>query len=213
MLLASSCKKEENNPDAIKDGDGNVYTSITVGTQIWLVENLKTTKYNDGGSIPLVIDDPAWENLATPGYCWYENNETSNKSTYGALYNWYAVTTGKLCPTGWHVPTDDEWTTLITQLGGEAEASGKLREAGTAHWNSPNTDADNSSKFTALPGGFRQLSGNYVNKGEFGVWWSATEDNLSSDSAWERYLVYDYNNAYRGSDLKNLGFSVRCIKN
>jgi uncharacterized protein (TIGR02145 family) len=212
-IITSGCKKnEEDDPSIIKDGDGNIYQPVTIGTQIWLVENLKTTKYNDGSSVPLVTDDVEWENLATPGYCWYENNETANKSSYGGLYNWYAVNTNKLCPKGWHVPTDEEWTALITQLGGESEASGKLKEAGTAHWKSPNTNASNSSGFTALPGGFRKSNGSYEKKGEFGVWWSATEENGDPLDAWERYLVFDNNYAYRGTDPKKLAFSVRCIK-
>lgn len=216
ITIMTGCQKEEEDPNAIKDGDGNTYTSVTIGTQTWLVENLRTTKYNDGSSVPFVTDDVAWENLSntgSPGCCWYENNEAANKSTYGALYNWHAVHTGKLCPTGWHVPSDEEWTALITYLGGENEASGKLREAGTAHWNSPNSDATNSSGFTALPAGFRQSNGSYYKKGEFGVWWSATEVNGDPVSAWERYLVNDYNHAYRGTDPKNFAFSVRCIKN
>lgn len=216
ITVTTGCKKEEDDPNAIKDGDGNVYTSITIGTQTWLVENLKTTKYNDGSSVPLVSDDDAWYNLedpGTPGCCWYDNNEAANKSTYGALYNWHAVNTGKLCPVGWHVPSDEEWTVLITQLGGENEASGKLREAGTTHWNSPNSEATNSSGFTALPAGFRYSDGPYERKGMFGVWWSATEENGDPDYAYERYLVYDYNYAYRGTDYKSFAFSVRCIKN
>lgn len=213
ITLITGCKKEENDPDAIKDGDGNVYTSISIGTQTWLVENLKTTQYTDGSSVPLVSDDIAWQDLTEPGRCWYDNNEESNKNPYGALYNWYAVNTGKLCPVGWHVPSDEEWTALITFLGGEEEASGKLRETGTTHWQSPNIEATNSSGFTALPGGFRTSAGIYEKKGEVGVWWSSTEVNGSPDDAWERYLVFDNTYAYRGADFKSLAFSGRCIKN
>jgi len=213
-FLATGCKKDEDDdPDAIKDGDGNVYTALTIGTQVWLTENLKTTRYNDGTAVPLVTDDVAWENLSTPGFRWYDNNASANKNTYGALYNWFAVNTGKLCPTGWHVPTDAEWTDLITFLGGASEASGKMRDTGTTHWKSPNTGATNESGINALPGGFRQSNGSFTKLGEFGVWWSSTENSSATDSAWERYLVYDFNNAYRGSDIKRLGFSVRCMKN
>ena len=116
--------------------------------------NLKTTKYNDGTSIPNVTNDTSWSNLTTGAYCWY-NNDVSYKNPYGALYNWYAVNTGKLAPKGWHVPSDAEWTTLITYLGGESIAGGKLKEAGTTHWLSPNTEATNSTGFSALPGGRR----------------------------------------------------------
>ena len=118
----------------VTDDDGNVYHSVTIGTQVWMVENLKTTKYNDGTSIPLVTDATDWHNLLTPGYCWNNNDEATYKATYGALYNWYTVNTGNLCPTGWHVPGDAEWTTLTTYLGGEDVAGGKLKEVGITHW-------------------------------------------------------------------------------
>jgi len=102
----------------ITDIDGNYYTTVTIGTQVWMVENLKTTKYNDGTGIPLVTDNTVWCNLSTPGYCWYNNDETTYKNPYGALYNWHTVHTGKLCPSGWHVPTDSEWITLTSYFGG-----------------------------------------------------------------------------------------------
>ena len=137
---------------ACTDFDGNNYPVGQIGTQIWMVENLKTTRYNDGTDILSITDNTTWENLITPGYCFY-NNGVVNKNTYGALYNWYAVNTGKLAPKGWHVPTNDEYTTLITFLGGESVASSKLKESGTSHWQSPNTEATNQSGFTALPGG------------------------------------------------------------
>src|SRR5450759_4787246 len=114
----------------VKDIDGNVYKTVTIGKQVWMVENLKTTKYNDGITIPLVIDNTAWTDLITPKYSWF-NNDIANKEVYGALYNWYTVNTNKLCPKGWHIPTDEEWTTLTTYLGGEGVAGGKLKETGT----------------------------------------------------------------------------------
>ena len=110
------------------------------------------------------------------------------------------------------MPSDAEWTDLITFLGGAAQASGKMKETGTSHWKSPNTGATNESGFKALPGGYRQANGSYINLGEYGVWWSSTQDNSVPESAWGRYLVFDSNNAYRGSDPKELGFSVRCLK-
>ena len=126
----------------VQDIDGNNYLTVTIGTQIWMAENLRTTKYNDGTAIPLVTDNTTWANLTTPAYCWYNNDAKTNGSTYGALYNWYSVNTKKLCPTGWHVPNDTEWTTLTTYLGGTAVAGGKLKETGTAHWYSPNFRSD-----------------------------------------------------------------------
>ncbi|MBA7527477.1 hypothetical protein ES705_19653 [subsurface metagenome] len=175
-----------------------------------MAENLKTTKYNDGTAIPLVTNSTEWDNLTTPGYCWYNNDEASYKNTYGALYNWYTVNTGKLCPTGWHVPTDSEWTILTDYLGGYSVAGGKLKETGTTHWNSPNTGATNESGFTALPGGYRTNSGAFNNVGSNGNWWSSTES--SSTYAWHRSMNYSSSNVYRDYSGKSYGFSVRCVR-
>jgi uncharacterized protein (TIGR02145 family) len=144
---------------AVTDTDGNVYHTVIIGTQEWMVENLKTRRFNDGSAIPLVASSSAWPTLTTAGYCWYNNDSAANSATYGALYNWFAVNAGKLAPTGWHVPSDSEWNVLITYLGGESVAGGRLKEAGTVHWNSPNAGATNEFGFTALPGGHRDLYG------------------------------------------------------
>ena len=194
----------------MSDIDGNAYHTVTIGTQVWMVENLRTTKYNDGTSIPLVTDAAAWSTLTTPAYCWYNNDEATFKSTYGALYNWYAVNTGKLCPTGWHVPSDAEWATLITYLGDTTKAGGKLKETGTTHWVSPNTGATNSTGFTALPGGSHYTNGVFYLNGKYGWYWGTTE-NTSSD-AWHIYLQYNTSLIYRTAGSKGLGFSVRCLK-
>ncbi|MCX6257588.1 MAG: fibrobacter succinogenes major paralogous domain-containing protein, partial [Bacteroidia bacterium] len=167
-------------------------------------------KYNDGTAIPLVIYNSEWYNLTTPGFCWY-NNDLQYKNTYGALYNWYAVNTGNLCPTGWHVPSDAEWTQLTDFLGGENVAGGKLKETGTTHWSSPNTGADNSSGFSALPGGARADDGTFNDLSHTDDLWSATE--YIALTAWTRDLRY--NNAHVGLSCyygKSFGFSVRCIK-
>ena len=119
---------------SISDVDGNMYKTTQIGTQLWTAENLKTTKFNDGTPISNVTDNTKWESLSTPGYCWYNNDEATYKGTYGALYNWYAVKTDKLCPSGWHVPSNDEWNTLITYLGGEIAAGVKVIETGNTHW-------------------------------------------------------------------------------
>jgi uncharacterized protein (TIGR02145 family) len=193
----------------LKDADGNVYTSITIGTQTWMVENLKTTKFNDNTAIPLVTDNAAWNNLTTPGYCW-QNNDIANKTTYGALYNFYAVNTGKLCPTGWHVPSDAEWTTLTTYLGGYTVAGGKLKETGTTHWLSPNTGATNESGFTALPGGSRNYTYAFYAFGHFGFWWTSSE-SMTIDAR-DRYLRYDSNEILGSFSFKCNGESVRCLK-
>jgi len=194
----------------VRDKSGNTYNTIKIGDQLWLAENLKTTRYNDGDSIPLVTDNTEWSNLTTPGYCWYDNDEMTYGYFYGALYNWYAVNTGKLCPTGWHVPTDDEWTTLVNYLGGESVAGGKMKETGTVHWSSPNTGATNESGFTALPGGYRGDLAAFRNIGTHADWWYSTQSGTTD--AWSRSLSYDVVNSYRNLRDMKYGFSVRCLK-
>jgi uncharacterized protein (TIGR02145 family) len=194
----------------VSDIDGNIYKTIKIGTQTWMAENLRVGRYRTGGSIPLVTNDATWANLTTPGYCWYDNNEFLYKGTYGALYNWYTVNTGNLCPSGWHVPTDAEWTTLITYLGGETVAGGKLKETGTAHWTSPNTGATNETGYTALPGGVRGSDGIYSHIGGLGYWWSPTE--YSTTHVWNRVMTDDYSGVRRIYFNKRYGFSVRCLK-
>ncbi len=198
-----------NSGGTLNDADGNVYHIVTIGTQVWTLENLKTTKYNDGVTIPNVTDNTAWTNLLTSAYCWY-NNDISNKSSYGAIYNWYTVNTRKLCPTGWHVPSDTEWTTLTTYLGGESVAGIKLKENGTTHWSSPNTGATNESGFTALPGGFRNSTGAFSLILDTGCWWTSTEFNAGS--AWYRYMTSHDGLVTRVSSSKSGGTSVRCIR-
>jgi len=195
----------------VKDIEGNIYKTVTIGTQVWMAENIKTTKYNDGTAIPLVLDNREWESLTTPAYCWYDNDETANKNTYGALYNWYTVKTGKLCPTGWHVPSDAEWTTVTTYLGGESVAGGKLKEAGTSHWETPNKGATNETGFNALPGGNRNNNGTFFSIGIYGDWWSSPEK--STTTAYSRNMCYGYGSIYWGSYFsKQYGFSVRCLR-
>lgn len=223
VLFTYSCKKSDdnnNNPpaNAVTDADGNVYHTVTIGTQVWMVENLKTTKYNDGSPIPLVSEASDWANLITPAYCWYDNN-IGYKNIYGALYKWNAVNTGKLAPTGWHVPTEADWQTLETYLGGPNVAGGKLKEAGTSHWESPNTAATNESGFTAYGGGYRSVfqtqPGIYTclfsALNREGLWWSSTYYQTEF-----KYIYLDYNDAdmykYESSNLI-VGYSVRCIKN
>ena len=196
----------------VTDIDGNVYNTVTIGTQVWMKENLKVTKYRNGDAIG--ITTPATLDIwgeTSPRYQWaYDGNE-SNVATYGRLYTWYAVTDSRgVCPTGWHVPTDSEWTTLTDYLGGESVAGGKMKEAGTTHWNSPNTSADNSSGFTALPCGYRTYRGSFVHIGVYGYWWSATE--YDATYAWDRYLYYISGNANRNYNEKHYGFSIRCVR-
>jgi uncharacterized protein (TIGR02145 family) len=194
----------------VTDIDGNLYHTITIGTQVWLVENLKTTRYNDGASIPLITESSAWGNLDTPGYCWYDN-DAANKDTYGSLYNWFAVNNGNLAPAGWHVPTDAEWTMLTTFLGGESIAGGKLKETGWSHWRTPNAGATNESGFTALPAGHRDINGTFSAMDDDGYWWSVSEYGTTG-KAWYRNMNYNYAGVVSVSSNKKNGHSVRCIK-
>ncbi len=177
-----------------KDGSNNYYSVVQIGTQTWMAENLRATKFNDGTDIPLVTDYTDWDKLSTPGYCWYKNDADTYKIPYGALYNWFTVSTGKLCPAGWHVATNPEWATLVnTYLGGGSVAGGKLKETGTAHWKSPNTGASNETGFTALPGGNRTY-GASRGIGYGGFWWTATQMqygncNVPSDGLQLRYCI------------------------
>jgi uncharacterized protein (TIGR02145 family) len=194
----------------VKDIEGNTYKTTKISDQVWITENLKTTKLNDGTDIPNVALNTEWTYLTTPGYCWYNNDAATYKDVYGTLYNWFTVNTGKLCPTGWHVPTDTEWYTLITNLGGSEFAGGRLKETGTTHWASPNTGATNESGFTALPGGRRNEYGSFSNIGQFGYFWSSTQDG--SSGAWFIYVHYKGDDVQRTSLGKESGFSVRCLK-
>jgi uncharacterized protein (TIGR02145 family) len=175
-----------------------------------MVENLKTATYNDGSSITNIPDFTQWAALTTPAYCFYNNDQATYKSTYGALYNWYAVSTGNLCPTGWHVPAESEWQTLSTYLGGGSIAGEMIKEPGTVHWNNPN-DASNGTSFTALPGGERSPDTNFFGLGASGTWYAATE--VTSLSAWSHTLQNMYANLSSSGVSKNYGASVRCIKN
>jgi uncharacterized protein (TIGR02145 family) len=195
----------------VKDIDGNIYNAVRIGAQVWMAENLKVTKFNNGTTIPIVTVNSTWSNLTTPGYCWYSNDEATYKNTYGALYNFYTVQEGNLCPIGWHIPSDAEWTTLITLLGGESIAGGKLKETGTTHWISPNTGATNEYGFTALPGGEREQGGGFLNIQRYSYWWSS---NLAGTPtyAWGRYIRNASEAITRQAFATQYGFSVRCVK-
>lgn len=202
--------KDESESGTVTDIDGNVYHTVTIGAQIWMIENLKVTHYRNGDAIPNVTDNAQWSNLTTGAYCNY-NNDANNAATYGRLYNWYAVNDiRKIAPQGWHVPGDAEWQILIDYLGGSAVASGKMRETGTTHWHSPNTGATNESVFSALPGGHRIYNGTFDNIGEGTYFWSSTE--IHSERAWDRGLYYSTLDVNRDDGPKRNGFSVRCVR-
>jgi len=204
LLIISACKKDEDDPSVIKDGDGNIYTTVTIGTQMWLKENLKSTSYNDGTAITEKTGNSDWSNSSTGAYCWYDN-DAANKTTFGALYNWYTVNTGRLCPKGWHVPDDSEWTimenyliangfnydgTTIDNLIAKALATASGWDESSFPGDVGNTDYPakrNATGFSALPGGNRISLGTYEYIGGAAVWWTATE--YVPLVAWSRYII------------------------
>lgn len=194
---------------SVTDIDGNEYPIVQIGDQCWTAENLKTTRFADGSVIPNVTSVDSWINLSTPAWCNYENSP-ANDITYGKLYNWFTVADPRnVCPTGWHVPTDAEWTVLTDYLGGQDVAGGKMKT--TSGWQSPNTGATNESGFSGLPGGFRyDYGGDFGSIGYYGYWWSSSESSASA--AWYRFLFYNNDYASRNSSYKQGGFSVRCLR-
>ena len=213
----------------ITDIDGNSYNTVLIGAQCWTKENLRVTRYNDGTAIQFDAtggsggESTTWQNLTIGAHSILEN-DNSNLTKYGYLYNGYAAkgiyTTGSnastntlnICPSGWHVPTDAEWTTLTTELGGEDVAGGKMKSIGMAYWNSPNTGATNESGFSALPGGFRDSSGTFHFKNSSGFWWSSTEYQYLTDWVWYRISRYNQVNVMKSANGKTDGFSVRCLR-
>lgn len=215
-FLNSPVKSDQNKtPDSsvaitVKDKDGNIYKTVTIGNQIWMAENLKTTKFRNGDPIPNVIANTGWSVLTTGAYCWY-NNDAANKAVYGALYNWYVVNDSRnIAPAGWHIPSDEEWIALTNFLQGSRQAGAKLKEAGLVHWSDPNSGATNSSRFSALPGGLRGKDGVFKNLNLIGTWWTNTE--YTKSVGWYRYVDYGTSNIYGVSTYKASGFSVRCVK-
>jgi uncharacterized protein (TIGR02145 family) len=213
-LILLNCSKKSDEPSiTVVDKDGNVYKTTTIGTQIWMAENLKTTKYLNGELIGTT--DPASQNItgeSEPKYQWAYLGDESKVADYGRLYSWYTVTDSRgICPAGWHVPTETELMNLTAFLGGDTIDGKKLKEKGTAHWNSPNTGATNETGFTALPGGYHGYGGSFEFMGYAGYWWSATE--ADANNAWYRGLYYNGAYEHNLSNSKKVGFSVRCLKN
>jgi uncharacterized protein (TIGR02145 family) len=223
LIFTYSCKKDEDSSIKITDVEGNVYKTVTIGIQVWMAENLRTTKYNNGDSIgttvPVTLDiffEP------TPKYQWAYDGNMSNVATYGRLYTWYAVTDSRnVCPTGWHVPNDDEWHTLEMTLDADPYysygngtvsiiAGGKLKETGTTHWTPPNKGATNETGFTALPGGLYYNNEGFTYIHIKGYWWSSTE----STSSYGFFLSMNSENGdlFRGNSPKRSGLSVRCLR-
>jgi uncharacterized protein (TIGR02145 family) len=219
VLLSSCYKREFNNPNDKKSSvyncgesftdlrDGITYQTVIIGGQCWMKENLKylpnVTSSSNGSSTSAYYYVYGYQGTSV-----MEAKATTNYQIYGVLYNWTAAL--NTCPQGWHLPSDGEWTVLTDYLGGSTVAGGKMKTTGTTNWYSPNTGATNSSGFSALPGGYRNGYGGYNFISYDGMWWSATD--YSSTFSWLRYLNFDNANTSRGSINKELGFSVRCVR-
>jgi uncharacterized protein (TIGR02145 family) len=219
LILASHCGTPEYNPNPdytgqkgqLTDLQGNVYNTIGIGSQIWMVENLNTTIFNDGTPITQVLEDSLWKDIQYPGYCWYNCDSITNRKTFGALYNYYAVEPGKLCPDGWHIPNYAEWRTLSTFLGGINVAGGKLKDYYSSYWQGTNICIPNNLGFVALPGGRRfGINGKFNEIGTRGYWWTSTLK--------DKYFVFSISMSSSSLNLdtfasnKQDGFSVRCIR-
>ncbi len=215
MLLVISWTKENSSIQSSTIGDENSMqqniTSVTIGTQVWMVKNLNVTHYRNGDNIPQVKDSAKWAKLTTGAWCWY-NNDSATGAVYGKLYNWYAIHDPRgLAPTGWHIPGDSEWYEVSNFLGTNAKnAGGKMKEAGAIHWLDPNVNATNSSGFTALGGGYRDNLGQFAYINFLGYWWSSTENGTKY--ALCRRLVSYGGFMDRMTYEKQKGFSVRCVK-
>ncbi|MCX6284317.1 MAG: hypothetical protein NTW31_08795 [Bacteroidetes bacterium] len=221
LVCISSALAQADNGNKVRDIDGNVYKTVLIGQYEWMAENLKTTSYNNGIKIPCISDSTVWTTLITGAYCWYNNNE-NNSLVYGALYNWYALSTGLLCPDGWRVPTDEEWKILEGYadtrdgIGNPAwdRSAGRGHDAGqrlmaVSGWSSDGNGTDDLG-FKALPGGERGSNGRYFLKGRSGFWWTSTMYN--EPGAWFRNLIYGMEDINRGTHPKWVGFSVRCLR-
>jgi uncharacterized protein (TIGR02145 family) len=194
----------------IKDADGNLYTSVKIGTQVWMVENLSVTRLNNGTPIKNAVKDDIWAGISGPAYCWF-NNDPGKKEDIGALYNFYAVETGKLCPVGWHVPSKNEWAELIIYLDDPNTAGARIKSTHADYWRNNLVVTTDEFGFSALPGGSRLAMGEFPMNGDFiAVWWTSTRFNDAL--AWNHGIFFNTSKIYGGSDHLKCGFSVRCIK-
>jgi uncharacterized protein (TIGR02145 family) len=213
LFLAFSCKKDNVTENSCKDSDGNTYKTVQIGDQVWMAENLKTTRYNNGDLIDITPEMSSYyARESNPKYQWPANAYEPLAAVYGRLYTWFVITDSRnICPTGWHIPNQQEWMILINYLGGYKIAGGKLKETGDDWWYSPNTGADNSSGFSALPSGDRDLNGYFKVIGGTTRWWSSTI-KLDTDSIFTPSLNYDDGVVHLLNTDPKRGFSIRCIK-
>lgn len=189
----------------VTDIEGNVYKTVLIGDQVWMAEDLRVTKYNDGTAITPVTDKNTWAATSAGAFCWF-----SNEKAWGTLYNWYAVNTGKLAPEGWHVATDADWTELTDFLGGVEVAGGKLKEKGIERWGDPNIGATNIVGFSSIPGGYRQLNGDFSAYGAGSYYWTQTVFDMAN--AYEIHIFRNGTDLFREHVGYRHGFSVRCVK-
>jgi uncharacterized protein (TIGR02145 family) len=217
IIMISGCQKNNDSPNTktpaeagtITDKDGNTYKTLTIGTQVWMASDLKTTKFSNGDAIPTTTLDISAE--SAPKYQWAYDNDATNANVYGRLYTWYVATDSRnVCPDGWHVPTYLELEIMKSSLGGESAAGPKLKEAGSAHWQAPNAGATNESGFTALPDGYRTFNGIFVSLSISYYMWSSSDD---APLGWGQSLHYDDNLFLQGGYYKQAGVSIRCLKN
>jgi uncharacterized protein (TIGR02145 family) len=214
LMFTWGCKKKDtsSSPATVTDQEGNVYKTITIGTQVWMGENLRTTKYRNGDPIPYVTDSLQWLNLSSGAYC-YDTTVADFVKVYGLLYNWYAATDSrKIAPPGWHVPSIEEWMTLIDYLGGDSVAGGKVKEGGTEHWKSPNKGATNVSGFTALPAGSRSEFSRIAGVETEAVWWSTSNEPGFTTISYCPFTLYLSPSLRDGIAPNTDGCSIRCIK-
>lgn len=207
LICITSCKKGGNS--FVVDRDGNKYAVVQIGTQLWMAENLKTSRYNDGTSIPNITDNTEWENTSSGAFSYYEN-DISNNDAHGKLYNWYAVGTGLLCPRGWRIPTNADWGVLYDFLEG-TEVGGKMKS--TTGWDAPNVSATNESGFSAIGSGTRNQFGSFNDLNMYSAWWAADSYEDNNALAWFRGIVHSEDGLEDGTTIKKRGFSCRCIKN
>ncbi len=198
--------------DTLVDVEGNIYRTVKIGTQEWMAENLKVTRFNDGTPIPNVPLNDHWKTLSSPAMCWYFNSEEEYKATYGAMYNWWTATTYNICPVGWHVPDSVEFTILASSLGGISAAGNKLKEEGSSHW-VINNDGDNSSGFTGVPGGYRDNTGRFYYMGHYGYHWS-TSDHYYKITTGNMMTLRSYDSPawINCFTEKRAGLSIRCVR-
>ena len=211
LIVLFGCKKETPIPAPATTPTPTPIPTVIIGTQTWTTKNLDVATYRNGDAIPQVQDGIAWSNLTTGAWCYYYENNPATGTTYGKLYNWYAVNDSRgLAPTGYHIPTDAEWTNLTTYLGGESVAGGKMKSTSGWQNNGNYGNGTNTSGFTGLPGGCRYNNGNFYTIGALGNWWSSSE--YDTYNARYRDLNNNNGNVYRYYNDKQNGFSVRCLR-